>query len=417
MARRWSIIFVAIFGVAFSGCGKKKLSDRQIRREQIRVNAEAKRAELSKVAGQYSGELVQQDGSKQAVALTLEVKDVAYDEDGQIDSLMVPSLAGYFNFASWLVADGNKALGFAVERAEYDGKSSALSLSVTNETYKSIIMDLRLADNVLTGGWTAPNISTSGTVRLVRGTNLNDPNAKDELSGSYTGYLQWDSEHQFQRSDLALQVTVPHPNSMAVTGLLKAYFGERVKNEFQTFQFTHVDVNPVSKQITIKDDAAEISLIGSVQDGGLAGVWYTKARGKMGNFVFSKTQTVVVPDNSWELVPEYRGTYPGKLENISDNTNLAERMILTLTIANTESVGNPTVVGGNIRLWFGGGENEYQDFPFSETSLNFYTHAFAARTTGQYRFLIKGEIKDGVVNAALSADGIGDVATIKAEKI
>src|SRR5690606_9932290 len=64
-------------------CGNRKKSGREIRREQIRNNAEIKRRELLEIAGRYFGEFVDEDGRGQNVTLMLETKDIAHDEEGE----------------------------------------------------------------------------------------------------------------------------------------------------------------------------------------------------------------------------------------------------------------------------------------------------------------------------------------------
>ena len=65
-------------------CARKKMSDREAKREQIRNTAEAKRKELNQAAGLFRGFLVQGD-TKQDISLSLELKDVPDTSAGQVD--------------------------------------------------------------------------------------------------------------------------------------------------------------------------------------------------------------------------------------------------------------------------------------------------------------------------------------------
>src|SRR5690606_29640771 len=77
------------------GCGNRRKSDRELRRDQIRVNAEAKRRELQNVKGRYYGYLEDAKERQLNVTLSLEIKDLPQDEEGEIDPVMVPSLTGF----------------------------------------------------------------------------------------------------------------------------------------------------------------------------------------------------------------------------------------------------------------------------------------------------------------------------------
>ncbi|MBY0371936.1 hypothetical protein K2X33_14720 [bacterium] len=149
------------------------MSERDIRREQFRMNAESKRQELSIVAGHYQGVLLQKanDGGflEQEVEVDIQIKDIPRQIDGDVDPILTPILTGYLKL---LVGSGvGEFLGFGVEKAEYDPKRFQLDLVCKNLKSEQIILSLAVAADNLSGTWTSPEASVSGEAKFERQRN------------------------------------------------------------------------------------------------------------------------------------------------------------------------------------------------------------------------------------------------------
>lgn len=174
--RASTLLLLLTFAVLSSGCAKNSLSERDIRREQFRSNAESKRRELSIVAGSYQGVLIQRsnpaDGNplEQDVALDIQIKDIPRQIDGDIDPILTPILTGYLKLV--VGAGIGEYLGFGVEKAEYDPKRFQLDLVCRNLRSEQIILSLSVAADSLSGTWTSPEASVSGEAKFERQRDL-----------------------------------------------------------------------------------------------------------------------------------------------------------------------------------------------------------------------------------------------------
>ena len=171
MVARFLSFCVAFAFVLPVGCSKKKLSDRDVRREQLRLNAQKKRAELAPLAGGYRGALML--GSEpQDASLSIEVKDLPENEDGQVDPVLMPTVSGSLRM-TYGGGEGLEFFSFGTLKADYDSHQGKLDLVVSNGTFKEINLTLEFRDQSLVGTWTAPSSSASGTAEFKRTDNLN----------------------------------------------------------------------------------------------------------------------------------------------------------------------------------------------------------------------------------------------------
>ena len=158
------LFLLLVAGIA--ACSKSNLSERDLRLEQIRNNAEKKRKELKEVAHDYLGHLYPDIGEVQNLHIQFEIKDIPYQEEGQIDAVMVPALSGFLKLIIGSDTADPEYIAFSVNKAEYDANAKNISAVFFNEQYKNIISELHFDNGTLTGTWTAPELGSSGTLEV-----------------------------------------------------------------------------------------------------------------------------------------------------------------------------------------------------------------------------------------------------------
>lgn len=153
----------AALTAALLGCAKDNRSERDSRLEQIRNQAEVKRAELRSVAGRYEGILVSKDNER-PVTLVLEVRDVPTLIEGEIDPVMIPTLAGFLQLDT-----PPEHTPFGIESSEFDVKLKQLTLVLKNPNHGDLFLNLVQESQTFTGDWLAPLLGGQGQVKLERG--------------------------------------------------------------------------------------------------------------------------------------------------------------------------------------------------------------------------------------------------------
>jgi hypothetical protein len=144
------------------GCAKDALSERDAKLNQAKNAAEAKRRELQPVVGFYTGALVL-NGNEQEMSLTIEIKDIPTPVEGSVDPVMVPTLSGYIKLT----------LGsYAITKADFSPKTNKLDFVGSHVEFKDLIVSADVVGPDISGTWTAPSLSASGTLKLSRVTSL-----------------------------------------------------------------------------------------------------------------------------------------------------------------------------------------------------------------------------------------------------
>ncbi|MEZ4742309.1 MAG: hypothetical protein R3B45_07670 [Bdellovibrionota bacterium] len=409
---------------ASTGCGSKKKSDRDARREQIRNNAESKRKELKNIEGEYFG-LIQQDSSAgQSVTLKIEIKDIPSAEDGEVDPVMIPTLSGYlrFNYGGTNTGSEEEYIGFGITNGEYNQKTEKLNLVVENDEFKKVVLDLSKQANELEGTWTAPSLSESGDLSLSKSKNsggsaLLGDYPLHELRGEYGGYLVWNADDKFQYAKITLNTALIPPDNFKLSATTRLYFGDWSSAEYLTYSFNQVEFNPITGQVTIRDDGAEISFTGTLSNGEINGEWFTNYSGKMGaaNFVRNDFE-IEVPDDL-DLASPLHGTYYGKLSDTHPEANFPERILFSFVSGEDSSKPRGLSVTGKIRFYIGPYEStEFIEVPFSSVEFNFYTRKLVAKTTDGYNLTVKADVLSGKISGELLYDALGKVGNIDASK-
>jgi hypothetical protein len=271
-------------------CSSSKNSDRDARVEQIRVNATIKRKELRKIVGQFEGVLSNDSRSDKAVFLNLEVKDEVHEEEGELDSILIPNLAGYLSF-NFGTKDGvlTDKISFSISKANYSDADSHLDLVVANSEFGEIQLDLSLKNNSLMGSWIAENSSLAGDVafNLVSKIDENTLGPVQTLAGRYEGTMQEDGKDNPLLSDLLITTTFNPPDSLVLSATLKVYLTDRRSSEFSSYKFDQVQYNPLLGELAVRGaETKDIILEGLLSNGEYSGRWSSTNEGEVGNIKF-----------------------------------------------------------------------------------------------------------------------------------
>ncbi|MBI4405137.1 MAG: hypothetical protein HY537_13325 [Deltaproteobacteria bacterium] len=403
----WKVL-VSLMGLILVTCSKSNMSDRDVRREQLRTSAETKRKELQVVEGEYQGLLTLATGVKQKMSLKLDIKDIPTAVDGEVDPVMTPVLAG---FLRW---NNNP---FAIAKADFDPKRSRLDIVASDPVYKEIMMALTFANPILEGTWSGPAFADSGTVRLER-KNLQqgEEGLAEQLRGEYGGVLLDDSKGLYQYAHLVVSTSIQPPATLKVSATLKIIFGAWDSVEYLTYRFDPVSFNPVTGQIIIKGDASDVSFTGTWANEKLSGEWFSDYVGKMGAMHFEKN-FVASPVIGRDLAEALKGTYRGTIKNTNPQSNLPERILISFVTSQDLSQPNGLKVSGNVRFYVGEfGSIEYVEMALSNIQYNFFTRKLVAKTTGAYNFTLIAGTDQKKINGTLHADSLGEVAQVEVTK-
>ncbi len=396
-------------------CTKNSLSERDERRSQLANAADIKRKELMLVAGNYQGLLTQSSGPNQSVYLKLEIKDIPTPVEGQVDPVMTPILTGYlrFNFATG--GDASEYIGFAIQKAEFDPNREKLDLVLNHSDYKDLIISLERKDPALKGTWTAPAIAASGNVELHRSDDTGTGSAIEQLRGEYGGtFYREDNLYQF--GHLTVQTSFQPPEGLKVSATVRLIFGNWDSSEYLTYRFDPVSFNPVSGQIVFKSPNLDVSFTGSWSQGEMVGEWFSSYTGKMGKFHLKKNLTPA-PNSTGSLFEALRGTYQGEVKNTNPQSNLPERALISFVTSQDLSQPSGIKITGNLRFYLGDfGSTEYVELPFTDIQYNFFTRKIVAKTAGDYKLTLKGDVKPKKISGILYSDALGEMADVEVQK-
>ncbi len=288
MRARKLICLVGLLFVLVSACSKSSLSQRDGRREQMRNTAESKRRELEMVEGSYLGLLAQSSGSEQNISVDLQIKDIPQPVDGEVDPVPTPVLTGFLRI---LLGDGpDEFVGFGIDKAEFDPKRGSLNIVCSNEQAKEMILALVVNGTNLSGSWTAPKVSASGTILLQRRDGSTTPDPTKSLKGTYQGDLVNTHPDSNLPDKILLSFVTSQdlsaPNGVRITGSVRLYLGPWTSNEFVEMPFSDVQYNLFTQKfvaktsgdykLTLKGQAKEQNMIIRVATDALGEVGYAE---------------------------------------------------------------------------------------------------------------------------------------------
>lgn len=236
-------------------------------------------------------------------------------------------------------------------------------------------------------------------------------NRDSSVAGTYKAILQHEGTKYYQYANILLRTIQLGGGQLKISANVKIFFGDWNSNEFLTYEYDDCPMNLLTRQISIKNEKNNVSMIGFLKTGKLEGDWFSTVVGKVGKFAAVK-DVEPKPPTDGILVRALTGHYRGTLENTNSESNLPERM--TLSVVSTQDTTGPEpkiVLSGNIRLYLGEfGSIEYVETKLTDIQFNFYNRYFTARTV-DYGLTFKGKMShDGQFSGVVFADGLGQVA-------
>lgn len=240
--------------------------------------------------------------------------------------------------------------------------------------------------------------------------------ASDSLSGTYKTVLLHENQDgvsvYYQFAETTLRSINTGDGNIKISASVRIYYGNENSNEFLTYDYPEVPLNILTRQISLKNDSSDVSFIGFIKDGGIVGEWFSTSLGRVGSFSATKKEFPELPKDG-DLVSPISALYRGVIENSNPNSNLPDKM--TLTLVTTQDVSGTEItlkISGNLRFYLGEFDSlEYVETPLTDVKLNFYTRYITIRTK-EYGITLKGVLDiDGTLNADVFADGYGKVGT------
>jgi hypothetical protein len=153
-----------LLACTLQGCATKKLSERDQALQKQAQGVDLKRSELTKIAGQYLGEFVSDDGIAHRVRLILEVRDVP-EGGGTTDPVVVPKLLGSLRFIL-----GNEEMGenidAPIQSSEFIKARNQLSLVIKHVQFGELVVSGTVSEALIVGSWNASSVSRSGRIQV-----------------------------------------------------------------------------------------------------------------------------------------------------------------------------------------------------------------------------------------------------------
>lgn len=380
------VVSVSFLLAAMPGCAKKRMSDRDTRREQIRNTAETKRQELMPAAGLYRGSL-KQDSFSQDVTLKLEVKDIPDTSTGEVDPVLVPILTGSLRL-TYGNAETGEFYSFGVQKADFDKDRQKIDVLVTNEQHSEIVISLNRNDGLLEGTWNAPASSAFGDLELRRSEPFNLQATNLEIRGVYAGVLAWDSKDVYQSARLTLSTVQDKADFFTISGNITLSYSD--STEPLSYSLDQVEFNPITRQISLKSSSADIYFIGKLEFGKLVGNWFSKQLGKLGTANFQKNGTPSVPNGTTSIQP-LGGNYNGYA--LWDSLRAYQK--ITLDIVATYSGQGVLKLNATGKFNYGAGaDGEQLLYKFDNVAYNPASN-YTVFTASDSEITIKGYFKEG----------------------
>lgn len=412
------IHFINVFGLlsglsAFS-CSKQTMSERDIRREQLRLNAQKKRQEWTPIAGDYRGILLDQTQGKQDVSLRIEIKDIPEGENGQVDPVLVPSVVGALNLTYGSESE-IELFSFAATKSDFNAVESRLDLVVSNSQFKELNLSLLFEDDGLSGTWSSPSTSTSGSLRLARVDSLSLGGETPPIKGSYEGVFEWIDAQYYTRGSLTISTAQDGADSFHLSSSLRVNLPSPVGNESFLYEFDSVEFNPLSRQISMRSDKSDLYFIGKLENLGIQGQWHSKKTGLIGTATLSHGNLL---DPASRIVnPAASGSWYGNVTKTNPATNLPENLLLNFnSVPNQDEPGGLGLVG-SARLFFGPfGSPDFLDFRFQSISYLPYSRRIVAVTQGSPQLTFQIDLSHESASGRITDSTLGDIATFTASR-
>ncbi len=204
----------------------------------------------------------------------------------------------------------------------------------------------------------------------------------DSLSGLYHAVLTHDDTNYYQFSEINLRAVSTGDGRLKISANVKVYLGDWNSNEYLTYEFDDCAFNLITRQISIKNDKNDISLIGNIRSGGIfEGKWYAAASARSGKFSSTKSGQPKPPADGL-LVRSLTGYYRGLITITNTEVNLPERISMSfVTTQDTTTTPPTTKISGKVRFYLGDYDsNEFEELKFADVQFNFYNRYLTAKT-------------------------------------
>ena len=238
----------------------------------------------------------------------------------------------------------------------------------------------------------------------------------ESMSGLYRAVLKHDGSNYYQFAEINLRAVSTGDGRLKISANLKVYLGDWNSNEYLTYEFDDCAFNLITRQVSIKNDKNDISLIGSLRTGGaFDGKWYASASSRSGSFNASKN-TQPEPPADGQLVRSLTGYYRGAIKITNAEVNLPEKISMSfVTTQDTTTVPPTTRISGKVRFYLGDYDsNEFEELKFADVQFNFYSRYLTAKTDA-YGITFKGTMsQDGSFTGNVLTDSHGLVGTVNA---
>ena len=239
----------------------------------------------------------------------------------------------------------------------------------------------------------------------------------DSLSGLYRAVLKHDGSNFYQFADINLRAVSTGDGHLKISANVKVYLGDANSNEYLTYEFNDCPFNLITRQVSIKNDRNDISIIGNLHSGGtFAGKWYASASARSGAFSASKNVQPEAPADG-QLVRSLTGYYRGAVNITNTEVNLPEKISMSFVTTQDTSTTPPTTkISGKVRFYLGDYDsNEFEELKFADVQFNFYSRYLTAKTD-TYGITFKGTMsQDGTFSGNVLTDSNGMVGTVSAK--
>lgn len=237
--------------------------------------------------------------------------------------------------------------------------------------------------------------------------------ADDDIRGLYKAVLLQEGSDFYQYANITLR-TVNIDGSLKVSANVKVLFGDWNSNEFLTYEYSEVPLNLLTRQLSMRDDENDVSMIGTLRAGVIEGEWFSTLVGRVGTFRAVKAVAPAAPTNG-VLVRTLSGYYRGTLTNTNPQSNLPERVSVSFVTTQETTPEGPVInISGNVRFYLGSFESiEYVETRFTNVQFNFFNRYMTAKTQ-DYGLTFRGIMSpDGNFDGVVLSDGLGNVGTIE----
>lgn len=243
-------------------------------------------------------------------------------------------------------------------------------------------------------------------------TNLRAEGETDEVRGLYRAVLQHEGTNFYQFAKVTLR-TINTDGQMKISANMKVMFGDWDSNEYASYDYDEVPLNILTRQVSIKNETSDVSMVGFLKGGVIEGEWFSNLVGKVGKFKAQKVGMPEVPSNGI-LVKTLSGFYKGALTNTNPQSNLPERLTTSFVTTQEYSPEGPKLkISGNVRFYLGEFDSfEYVETSFNDVQFNFYNRYLTAKTS-EYGLTFKGTMtQDGKFEGVVLSDGLGEIGKV-----